>query len=231
MSLHSDHFGVYCVCSPDYEEPIPQLPASESLTDTDDTLTSITWLWDAIPGATNYVLEVSASAGFGTILATYSGPLLTYNATGLTPDTTYYARVKGQAVGYIDSPWIADSGITDVPALLTALFGWADTNSVSSTLITESDGFVDFYAGANAIPADFRPNTDPKWLYILIPIGEPLKTKWYGSTLNQGDISIADDSETFRYRGTVASGGDSYDVYMSTFATEQTDTVIEFRTV
>jgi hypothetical protein len=227
MSLYSDHFGTYCVCAPS-EPGLPQLAPTASIGETGVTNVTAAWAWAAIPNATNYVLEISTSPSFATATVAYSGPLLGTTVIDLIPETTYYVRVKGQAAGYTDGPWVTDSAITEAVPLVTSLFGWADTNSVSSTLISAAQGSVEHESGATVI-ADFRANALPKWLYVLIPVDEPIRATWYGTALNNGDVSISDDSETFRYRGTVASGGDTYNVYMSTFETEQTDTVIEFR--
>lgn len=209
---------------------LPTLAASASLTNTDQTTTTITWEWDAIPGATNYVLEMSTNADFSGATEIYSGALLTYEKTGLTDATTYYARLKGEATGYNDSAWATDTALTDTIPPFTAHWGWQDTNSVSSLLITNAQGSGSFSEGATVV-ADFRSNPDPKYLYVLIPDTQLLKTNWYGTDLNQGAISIIDDSEDWRTRGSVGIGPNNYTVYMTTALDTETATVIEFRRV
>jgi len=225
---HEAHFGKYCVCGPEEFPSVPQLPAGASLAETATTGNAITWGWAAIPGASSYVLEVSTNPGFTSPTLAYSGPLLSFQVTGLNPGTLYYARYKGVAAGATDSPWTPDSATTAAPPAFTAYWGWADDNSVGSSLIGSAQGNGSFASGATVV-ADYRANNQPKWLYMLEPIAQPLKTKWFGSVINQGNISLTNDSEAFRYRGTVNQSGITYNVYMSTFATQQTQTVIEFR--
>ena len=76
------------------------LLASASLTNsaTYDTATTLTWA--AVAGAAGYVLERATNAGFTSGLTSiYTGSLLTFSDTGLTPGTTYYYRVHGTATG------------------------------------------------------------------------------------------------------------------------------------
>jgi hypothetical protein len=229
MSLITDHFGTYCVCTPE-SSGLPQLPASADLDETATTQNSITWVWDAIAGATNYVLEFSTNAGFTSPTVIYSGSLLTYTRAGLSPGTTYYARVKGQASGYTDSAWITDSAATvAAPTTEVAYWGWLDADALpNEAAILAGQGTDDFPFGATIV-ADFTANTDPKYLWMAERSTEPTKTVWYGSALNNGAIGA---SETFAIKGTSASGsGASWRVYMSTFQTEQTDTTIEFRVI
>ena len=64
------------------------------------TCTSMNANWGAVPGATNYILDVATSASFapGTVLASYNnlsvGNVTTYLVTGLTPNVTYHYRVR-----------------------------------------------------------------------------------------------------------------------------------------
>jgi len=62
------------------------------------TCTSMNANWAPSVGATQYFLDVSTSASFGTFVAGYSnlnvGNVSTYNVTGLTINTTYYYRLR-----------------------------------------------------------------------------------------------------------------------------------------
>ena len=61
--------------------------------------------WPAVTNATNYVLDRATNNGFttGVTLGVYSGPLLVFVDSGLTPSTTYYYRVRAQGTNYVDS--------------------------------------------------------------------------------------------------------------------------------
>lgn len=69
--------------------PPPAAPAASTA-----SATSITWTWDAVPGATGYVVDVSDD-GFVTFVeqdVPETDP--THTATGLSPETTYQIRVR-----------------------------------------------------------------------------------------------------------------------------------------
>lgn len=72
---------------------VPTMDTSTGITDT-----TITWNWTAATddvGVTGYDLQVAEDAGFSVGLVTHNlGPVTTYNNTGLTASTTYYARVR-----------------------------------------------------------------------------------------------------------------------------------------
>lgn len=76
------------------------LAASATLTASAVYDTAMTLTWAAVTGATGYVLYRATNAGFSAGLTTvYTGSLLTFNDSGLTPGTTYYYRVKATASG------------------------------------------------------------------------------------------------------------------------------------
>ena len=59
---------------------------------------SKTLAWDSVFGATDYVVEVGTSSGASNFLNTAIGSTTpSYTLTGLTPGTTYYARVRSVA--------------------------------------------------------------------------------------------------------------------------------------
>ncbi len=74
-------------------------PVSPTATAADNfTCTTMNANWGAVSGATAYFLDVSTSSTFATFVGTYSnlnvGSATTYNITGLTPNTTYYYRIR-----------------------------------------------------------------------------------------------------------------------------------------
>lgn len=103
-----------------------------------------------------------------------------------------------------------------------AYWGWMSTSAMLvEAQIVVLQGSGDFAAGATIL-ADFRPgNTQPMFLYMVERETEPIKTKWYGSGINQGLIN---PGEAFQVIGTV----NGWRVYRSNFAT-QFFTTTEFR--
>lgn len=77
------------------------LAAPATLVASGITSTQVTLTWDAVVGATGYLVEKSTSATFASGVTTvYTGALLTSNATGLTTATQYYFRVKATAANH-----------------------------------------------------------------------------------------------------------------------------------
>jgi len=78
--------------------------------------TQINLSWDAVPGATNYILQRGLLANHSDAAQIYSGPLLVFNNTGLVAETHYYYRVKAQKSGtnpsYADSAYANDDDTT-----------------------------------------------------------------------------------------------------------------------
>ena len=74
----------------------PAAPNIQSATNV--TLNSFTAHWSSVSGATSYLLDVSTSNTFTTYVPGYQnldvGDVTSYNATGLSPNTTYYYRLR-----------------------------------------------------------------------------------------------------------------------------------------
>ncbi len=69
-------------------------PGLFAVTNVDDTNVDLTWAAVTGSGDTmNYVVEESTTADFTSPTTVYTGTLLTYVPTGLTPNTHYYFRV------------------------------------------------------------------------------------------------------------------------------------------
>lgn len=91
-----------------------ELDAPATITVTQIDSVSQTWEWDAVVDATNYILQIDTASDFSSPTQVYSGSNLSAQATGLIPDTKYYARVKAQASGFSDSSWTSGNEWTFV---------------------------------------------------------------------------------------------------------------------
>lgn len=81
----------------------PAAPIASAATNI--TFPSFTANWQASSGATAYILDVSASPTFSTLLPNYNnrnlGNVLSFNVTGLVSSQTYYYRVRASNVSGI----------------------------------------------------------------------------------------------------------------------------------
>lgn len=93
----------------------PETLAAPSLTMTADDDDSITVGWTTIADADSYEFYIGTTPDFGAATLAYSGTGTSYNATGLSADTTYYGWVRaiGDGVAFLDSPFDTDSATTD----------------------------------------------------------------------------------------------------------------------
>jgi hypothetical protein len=80
---------------------------------TNITSTGFTAHWGAVPGATDYLLEVAKLGSFGPVVHTsvwdtHTGNVVSYNVTGLLPDTTYYYRLRTVSANGQDSSTVSN---------------------------------------------------------------------------------------------------------------------------
>ena len=97
---------------------------------TNITPTGFTAHWDALNGATGYKLDIARLSSFGPIVHTSVwdsavGNVTSFTVAGLTPDTTYYYRVRtvSGAGESANSNTIAVSRITSAPSLASGTLG------------------------------------------------------------------------------------------------------------
>ena len=126
-----------------YPRPIPTTPIA---TNTYGNGTIATLSWEETGEATQWVLQYGTDENFGD--ATYtevtsgfnttSAPVISYDITGLTPETEYYARVKSFYDSYDQSAW--SDVISFTPTALNAL-----TLNESSSVGSGTSSYVPFY--------------------------------------------------------------------------------------
>jgi Fibronectin type III domain len=129
--------------------PLPALAAPGGVTATAVSDTEVTVTWNAVPGATGYVVQYRAS---GTTAWTDRAEVTatTDTVTGLTAGTTYQFRViaKGDEVVSSDSPPSIIQVVTTPPPALAAPAGLTGgtptvtTIPASWTAVPEAEGYV-----------------------------------------------------------------------------------------
>jgi len=111
---------------------------------------SFTANWLASSGATNYVLDISTSPTFSTLLASYNnfnvGNVLNYQINGLVASQTYYYRVRAVNAAGVS----ASSNSIDVP------FPECPAGSYVATTQAEVDNFKVVYPNCIQISGDLN---------------------------------------------------------------------------
>lgn len=87
--------------------------------------TNIAYSWSA-PGASTSVLQISTDSAFSSIVASYTGAAAKATITGLLPQRLYYARVKTQTPGLMDSDY-ATRNDTTIQLLNLNIIGEGDS--------------------------------------------------------------------------------------------------------
>ncbi|MFH0989298.1 MAG: cohesin domain-containing protein [bacterium] len=124
--------------------------------------------WNAVSGATEYRLDVSTDSTFTSIVTGYNNLLIstvtTYAVSGLSPNTTYYYRLRAANTGGsgASSNFIIVMTLTPPPAQPVAASAsgitvsgftarWSTVNGATGyQLDISSDNFVSFVSGYNA---------------------------------------------------------------------------------
>ena len=96
--------------------------------------------WAMLDGAESYQLDVATDNGFTNMVSGYSnlnvGNVLTYAISGLSPNTTYYYRVRGYNPGYTSSASSTITALTLSPSIASTV----TTQSLSDVLSTTATG-------------------------------------------------------------------------------------------
>lgn len=117
---------------------------------------------------------------------------LTYTLTNaqLTDSgATFYATATSPGVGTVSST----TAVLVVNAVITGFFAWSATTDFYPILLTINDPFnyqVSYSIAHNQPVQVPLPNLMPPNVYMLVkvPIGESIKTAWFNSPLNNGQI-------------------------------------------
>lgn len=177
---------------------------------TDDGHSVLTW--NAVSDATGYIVKKGATV-------IYTGPLTTFDATGLTNGTPVVFTVIATAEGFNNSP---AATITVTPAAvvvpITGYYLLAD----DATTPTESEilAGVSFSITDGSDYSIAFPNTDGKFWKVFEPSTQPVKT--FNSTTFGPDAFGPDG--TF---GTGITVG-SFRGYISNYATSNTSSATNF---
>jgi len=158
------------------------------------TSTSFTALWDEVPAASSYYLEVSEAEDFSSYITGYDninvGTVTDSTVTGLTNETTYYFRITAETA----------TGITAVSNIMPVTTG---TEVPGNAL--EFDGVDDgvslpYYANLN--PASF---TIASWIYVDGGTGEERPIIYSLSAFGGYQLS-ANTSDKFEFSVSDGSG-------------------------
>jgi hypothetical protein len=167
----------------------PDVPISSGLTST-----SVTWSWDAVPGATAYLLEQSANGTTGWTQA-YSGSGLTTTKTGLASATPFYFRLTASNADGSSSP----STVVSVTTL--AVVSAPANPTAAPTVSSKTSASVTLSLGAVATATGY-----------VVQIAAATGTTW--TTVFDGadaDLSVTDSgldaSTTYRYRYAAKNSG------------------------
>jgi hypothetical protein len=180
--------------------------------------------------------DLAGVQGYSAVLTPEVGEPKTFSsntpvilATGLAANTKYFIKITTHCTGDKSSdPFSGGSFFTQSGGgMFRAFWGALDGGGLLTVdQIEASPNYADFANGADVV-ADWTYNTLSKYLWVAIPSAQSNKTKWFGTTQNQGNVGPF--PETFGGPAPVSNGSVSYDFYISNFKTKQSNTPIEFR--
>lgn len=137
-------------------EPLPTLDAPANFAGVPGDGT-IGLSWDVVAEATNYIIERDTDPNFGAATEIYSGAVNSHDDDTAVNDTEYFYRLKAQATGYLDSPWVIISATASQPDLAQpenfvatpgdtqAALDWDDVPNADNYVV-EQDTTSDFAA-------------------------------------------------------------------------------------
>jgi len=143
----------------------------------------------------------------------------TYSIESVTSDDLgSYHAVVSNSCGSFTTPSVS----LTVAATFNFWYGWQDTQDLPADPTTlQFDGSA---ATFSDIVADYTTNTDPKYLFMVTPLGQPVYNLWAAGPLNSGGIDNGTGgTNTFFY---VEDG--QYRYYLTNFLTLNTESPITF---
>lgn len=169
------------------------LAAPEFLTAASTGSTSIHLDWGSISNAESYTLDRSLVSNFASVQASnaVSAPQQTYDATGLTPSTHYYFRIRANATGYTSSGYTLGDATTDAASGGVSIqYGYTSTDPYTNDGTVPAVTYTGTYNGTNNSPITFAwPSAaDGQFLVWKVPSSQSIKTTWYNATFNNGNI-------------------------------------------
>jgi F0F1-type ATP synthase membrane subunit c/vacuolar-type H+-ATPase subunit K len=148
-------------------QPIIVMPTRVTfLATTAITNNGFTVNWVSSPGADSYHLDISTSPSFTTFLTGYNnlnvGNVLTYNITGLSPNTTYYVRLTSYFQMFTSPIATSISVLTNSSTALTATVSLSNvtaiydglTHTVTATTIPAGLTVGITYNGSSTVPTN-----------------------------------------------------------------------------
>lgn len=153
----------------------------------------------------------------------------TTTSSSTTTTTTFCRGVIGIGIDAIDDNTTTSTTTTSSTTTTTTMaeiisyWGFKATNSTLSVPEIEASSYHDTFPIGGTVIADYTDNPNPKFLWMAEHSTEPIKTKWYGSAGNNGNIG----NPTDLFGAPVIVG--AYRFYITQYLTQNTDTNIEFR--
>jgi fibronectin type 3 domain-containing protein len=138
----------------------PTMTAPTGVVATATSSSRITVTWGAVTGATSYQIFQSIPPAATVLVGSVTAPTVTYNATGLTPSTTYGYEIK--AIG----PAGTSAASTPLATATTFALGievYYKFDEKTGTTAMDASGFArnGTLAGGAAFTATDKPNVDP----------------------------------------------------------------------
>ncbi|GAB2553396.1 SprB repeat-containing protein [Rufibacter soli] len=199
--------------------------------------------WISGKGAGTVVIPLSVSLAHSDVSATGgTDGSITANGSGGTAPYTYNLNggpyqasniFSGLAIGPYEvgikdaANATANASVTigqpsQPTPTLNAYYGWKATKTTLTAAEIQAGTGVAHATGAD-ITADYKANTQPQFLWFAEKASEPVKTKWYGSDDNNGNIGT--DQDLF---GAPIIVGE-WRFYITEYQTQNTETTIQFR--
>jgi hypothetical protein len=195
------------------------------------TINSFIANWQAVAGASNYQLDVSADSNFGTLLANYTNVSvngISQNVSGLIRGTTYYYRVRAVYTSGIslNSNPISQITLPDAPQNFSTSENQASNIKVSwspvvsatqyELQVSQSDTF-------NPLLMGYDPKIIPSNINLTETVVTPLTpvTIYYFRILARNMAGVSVFSATKLSSTTQSSGGSQVSIqYTTTQATD-----------